>query len=312
VSETTVKWGRRGRRSIRAVSRRENMGLVYVSPFLIGFLVFSLYPFLASIFYSFTDYNMMRAPRFVGARNYVAMFTTDMDFTKSLLITLIYSFAGVPLRLAFALGIALLLNMKLRAVSVFRTIYYIPSMLGGSVAVAIVWRSLFVSDGIINTAIGWLGLGPVKWLGSPALALGTIILLNVWQFGSSMLIFLAGLKQIPQELYNVAAVDGAGRVRVFLKITMPLITPVIFFNLIMQMINALQEFSAPFLITRGLGDPLKFTYFFGMMLYDNAFRYTKMGYACALSWVQFAIILALTALIFRSSKTWVYYEDGGK
>jgi oligogalacturonide transport system permease protein len=311
VTDTHVNRGAKPGR-IHALTRRDAMGMVYISPWIIGFLVFGLYPFLASIFYSFTDFNMMRAPRFVGFRNYAAMFTTDVDFYKSLGITLIYSFAGVPLRLACALGVALLLNMKLRTVNFFRTVYYIPSMLGGSVAVAIVWRSLFASDGSINVLLGLLGLSPVKWLGSPALALGIIILLNVWQFGSSMLIFLAGLQQIPQELYNSAAVDGANRTRVFFRITLPLITPVIFFNLIMQMINALQEFSAPFLITRGLGDPMKSTYFYGMLLYDNAFRYSKMGYACALSWLQFAIILALTAFIFRSSKGWVYYEDGGK
>lgn len=290
--------------------RRENIGLVYILPWFIGFLVFGLYPFIASIVYSFTDYTLLKPPNFVGIQNYITMFTTDKDFYKSLTVTIIYSVVAVPCKLTSALIIALLMNMKLKAVNLFRTAYYIPSILGGSVAVAIVWKALFVNNGVINSILSTFGIAPVKWLGSPASAISIIVLLNIWQFGSSMVIFLAGLKQIPQELYEVARVDGAGKFRIFYKITIPLLTPVIFFNLIMQLIHSLQEFSAPFLITNG--GPMKFTYFYGMKLYEYGFKFYKMGYSCALSWFLFAIILALTALIFRSSNSWVYYEDGGK
>jgi oligogalacturonide transport system permease protein len=292
------------------LSRRENMGIVYILPWLIGFLIFGLYPFIASIIYSFTDYTMLKKPSFVGLKNYITMFTTDKDFYKSLTVTVIYSMIAVPCKLSFALFIAMLLNMKLKAVNFFRTVYYIPSILGGSVAVAIVWKSLFVNDGVINSFLTSIGISPIKWLGSPASAIFTIVLLYIWQFGSSMVIFLAGLKQVPQELYEGAQVDGANKFHIFFKITLPLLTPVIFFNLIMQLINALQEFSAPFLITQG--GPMKYTYFYGMKLYEYGFKFYKMGYACALSWFLFAIILVLTGIIFKSSNRWVYYEDGGK
>lgn len=260
--------------------------------------------------YSFTDYTLLKSPAFVGIQNYITMFTTDRDFYKSLGVTILYSLTAVPCKLTFALAIAILLNRKLAAINVFSTAYYIPSILGGSVAIALVWKALFVNDGVINSILNVFGVAPVKWLGSPVSAISVIILLQVWQFGSSMIIFLAGLKQIPQELYEGARVDGAGKVRTFFKITVPLLTPVIFFNLVMQIINSLQEFTAPFLITQG--GPMKYTYFYGMKLYEYGFKFYKMGYASALSWILFAIIFILTALIFKSSSRWVYYEDGGK
>jgi ABC-type sugar transport systems, permease components len=307
---TTLGKLKDGKKSTYRLSRRENMGMLYILPWLVGFLVFGCYPFFASIVYSFTDYTLLKKPDFVGFQNYVTMFTTDRDFYKSLGVTIVYSLVAVPCKLIFALFIALLLNMKLRAVNFFRTVYYIPSILGGSVAIAIVWKSLFANNGAVNLFLNILGISSVQWMGTPVAANSVIIMLNVWQFGSSMIIFLAGLKQIPQELYDVAKVDGSNKVHIFFNITIPLLTPVIFFNLVMQVINSLQEFSAPFLITNGA--PMKYTYFFGMKLYEYGFKYFKMGYSCALSWVLFAIILVLTALIFKNSKRWVYYEDGGK
>jgi len=292
------------------LSRRENLGLLYISPWIIGFVIFGLYPFIASIAYSFTDYSLLESPNFIGIQNYITMFTTDRDFFKSLGVTILYSFTAVPSKLIFALFVAMLLNAKLRGINIFRTVYYIPSILGGSIAVAILWKSLFVNDGVFNTALGIFGIEPVKWLGSPASAISIIVLLNVWQFGSSMVIFLAGLKQVPQELYEVAKVDGSGKIRSFFKITLPMLTPVILFNLVMQLINALQEFSAPFLITKG--GPMKSTYFIGMKLYEFGFKFFKMGYASAMSWVLFAIILIFTVVILKSANRWVYYEDGGK
>jgi oligogalacturonide transport system permease protein len=291
-------------------STHNYIGLLYISPWIIGLLVFQIYPFLASLAYSFTNFSILTPPKFVGMKNYVDIFTGDKIFYKSLNVTLIYVIIAVPLKLAFALFIAMILNLKLKYVNFFRTVYYMPSILGGSVAVSILWKFLFARQGLINQTTAKFGIQPVDWLGSPDLALYTISILTVWQFGSSMVVFLAGLKQIPAETYDAAKVDGAGKASIFLKITLPLITPMIFFNLIMQMIHAFQEFTAAFVITNG--GPLKSTYLYGILLYDNAFNFFKMGYASALSWILFAIILVFTAMVFKSSSYWTYYEDEGK
>jgi len=201
------------------------------------------------------------------------------------------------------------LNIKLKFVNVFRTVYYLPSILGGSVAVAVLWKFLFMKEGVVNKVLSVLHIPSVDWLGSPSVALFTIGLLTVWQFGSSMVLFLAGLKQIPAELYEAGTVDGASKIRMFFTITIPLLTPIIFFNLIMQMVNAFQDFTGPFVITGG--GPLNSTYLYAMKLYDEGFKFYKMGYASALSWILFLLILAFTALTFKSSQSWTHYEDGG-
>ncbi|OXM82987.1 ABC transporter permease [Paenibacillus rigui] len=285
-------------------------GLLFVSPWIIGFLWFQLYPLLLSFYYSFTDATVVKPGKFIGLDNYAKMLTNDKDFLPSLNVTLIYSIIAVPAKLAFALFIAILLNIKSRAINLYRTMYYLPSILGGSVAISILWRFLFMKEGVVNQTLGYLHIPPINWLGSPNVALGTISLLVVWQFGSSMVLFLAGLKQIPGELYEAAMVDGAGKFRMFRQITLPLLTPILLFNLVMQTINALQEFTAAFVVTNG--GPLKATYLLGLKIYDEAFQNMKMGYASALSWFLFAIILLLTLLIFRSARSWVHYEDGGK
>lgn len=285
-------------------------GLVFVSPWIIGFLVFQLYPLVLSLYYSFTDSTVVKMGKFIGFDNYVKMFTNDKDFFPSIKVTIIYSLIAVPAKLAFALLVAMILNMKSKAVNLYRTLYYLPSILGGSVAISILWRFLFMKEGVINQFLSFFHIPAVNWLGSPNVALGTISLLVVWQFGSSMVLFLAGLKQIPSELYEAAMVDGASKFRMLRLITLPLLTPIIFFNLVMQTINALQEFTAAFVVTNG--GPLKSTYLFGLKIYDEAFQNMKMGYASALSWFLFAMILLLTLLIFRSSRSWVHYEDGGK
>lgn len=284
-------------------------GLLYISPWLIGFLLLTFYPFLASFYYSFTDYPMIREPEFTGLSNYIKIFTNDPEFIQSSKVTLSYVFMAVPLKLIFALLVALVLNMKLKGINVFRTIYYIPSILGGSVAVAVLWRFLFMRDGLVNQFLSVFSLGPVDWLGNPNIALFTISLLPVWEFGSSMVLFLAGLKQIPSELYEAARVDGASRIRTFFHITLPLLTPIIQFNLIMQTINAFQQFTAAFVITDG--GPMKSTYLYGLMLYDNAFQFFKMGYASALSWILFIVIMIFTFILFRTTNRWTHYEDGG-
>ncbi|WP_319562809.1 sugar ABC transporter permease [Marispirochaeta sp.] len=295
---------------LRVRKRYNYAGLLYISPWIIGMLVFQLYPFIASLVYSFTTFSILTPPKFVGLQNFIKIFTNDRIFYQSLKVTLIYVFIAVPAKLAFALFIAMVLNIKIKYVNFYRTVYYMPSILGGSVAVSILWKFLFARRGLINQFLLDIGLPYVDWLGSPKWALYTISLLTVWQFGSSMVIFLAGLKQIPGELYDAAKVDGAGRIRTFMNITLPLITPMIFFNLIMQMVNAFQQFTAAFVITNG--GPMKATYLYGVMIYENAFNFFKMGYASALSWVLFVIMMAFTAMVFKSSPFWTHYEDGGE
>ncbi|WP_353656083.1 sugar ABC transporter permease [Enterocloster sp. OA13] len=278
-------------------------------PWLIGFLFLQMYPFLASLYYSFTQYSVLGQPKFIGLGNYIRLFTIDPDFKKSILVTMEYALISVPSKLLFALIVALILNMKLKGINGFRTVYYIPSILGGSVAVSALWRLMFMSDGILNKLLELIGLPAVNWLGQAGTAMFTICLLQVWQFGSSMVLFLAALKQIPIDLHEAASIDGAGKMKRFFYITLPIITPIIFFNLIMQTINALQNFTSAFVITNG--GPLKSTYLIGMKLYTEGFSNFKMGYASAISWVLFAIILVFTMFIFKSSDAWVYYEDGG-
>ena len=285
------------------------VGLLYIAPWLLGFLIFQLYPFIASLCYSFTDYTLLNQPQFVGLKNYLTLFTTDKQFLSTMKITGFYALLSVPLKLAFALFIAILLNAKIKGIGIYRSLYDLPSILGGSVAVSVLWRVIFMKDGMINHFIGLLGLGPVNWLTDAKLALITLSLLQVWQFGSAMVIFLAALKGIPAELYEAASIDGSGKWNQFLHITLPQISSVVFFNLIMQSIQALQNFTSAFVITGG--GPMKRTYILGMKLYDDAFRFYKVGYACAESWILFLVILALTLLVFKSSDAWVYYADEG-
>jgi oligogalacturonide transport system permease protein len=286
------------------------IGLLFITPWILGFLIFQLFPLLSSLYYSLTDYNMMKKPSFIGAYNYIQAFTRDKKFQNSLAVTFCYTAISVPLKLMVALGIALLLNMKARFIAFFRTLYYLPSILGASVAVAVLWRFLFTKQGYINSLLALVGITGPDWIGDTHYALFTISLLTVWQFGSSMVLFLAGLKNIPPELYEAARMDGANRIRTFFKITFPMLSPIIFFNLIMQLINGFQDFTPAMLITKG--GPANATYLYGMLLYENAFSYFKMGYASALSWILFVIMIAITAILFKSSGTWTHYEDGGR
>jgi len=283
------------------------IGLLFISPWLIGFLSFQLYPLIASFVYSFTDYSVLRPAKIIMFDNYIRMFIIDKDFLHSLRVTFSYALMAVPGKLGFALIVALLLNIKIKGMSFYRTLFYLPSILGGSVALSALWRLMFMKDGIVNNMLKGVGLPTPDWLGDPHISLFTISSLEVWQFGSSMVLFLAALKQIPQELYEAAKVDGASWGSNFFRITIPLITPIIFFNLIMQTLHALQAFTSAFVITGG--GPLKSTYLVGMKLYNEGFNNFKMGYASAISWVLFAIILLITLLIFKSSNAWVHYND---
>jgi oligogalacturonide transport system permease protein len=283
------------------------VGFVYILPWLAGFLLLQLIPLINSFWYSFTDFQLLGITRFIGLENFKNIFTADPQFWNSLRVTFVYVFLAVPCKIGFALFIAVILNKKLRGINFFRTIYYMPSILGGSIAISVLWRFLFMKRGVINGIIGLIGIPALDWLGDPRFALFTVSLVTVWQFGSSMVLFLAGLKQIPETLYEAARIDGAGRIRIFFRITLPMLTPIVFFNLIMQMINAFQEFTTAFVITQG--GPLKSTYLYGLFLYDQGFKFFRMGYASALSWILFGIIFIFTSLTFRSSASWVHYGD---
>ena len=281
------------------------LGYAYLGPYILGLLVFTAVPFLTSLYLSFTRYDLMSPPDWAGLANYERLFTRDRTFEKSLNVTLIYVFLTVPVKLAFALFIAAILNYKLKFINAFRTAFYVPSILGGSIAIAVLWRYLFATEGLVNMALTTVGLSPVDWFGDPTNALFTITLLRCWQFGSAMVIFLAALQLIDKSLYEAAAIDGAGKVTTFIFITLPLLTPVIFFNLVMQMVQAFQEFNGPYIITQG--GPLKSTYLLPLYIYEEAFKKFNMGYASAIAWVLFAIIMVLTLVAFWSSKKWVYY-----
>lgn len=288
--------------------RQHLTGYAFISPFIFGFLIFTLFPIAASLYLSFTDYNMFKAPAWIGLENFREMFTGDRKYWNSVKVTLIYVFAGVPLRLTFALIIAMMLNNASRAVGLYRTLYYIPSIIGGSVAVSIMWRNVFGNDGIVNLLLNFFGLESIRWFGDPMAALWMLILLSVWQFGSSMLIFLAGLKNIPQSYYEAASVDGANAVQKFFRITIPLLTPVILFNAIMQTVAAFMTFIPAFIISKGTGAPMDGTLLYSLYLFQHGFQFFNMGYASAMAWVMLIVVSILTALLFFTSKYWVHYE----
>ena len=300
-----------GRSRLKGRRFRHNKAayLVFLAPWFLGLFGLTLGPMLASLYLSFTDFELFTTPTWVGIDNYDAMFTQDRRYLGALKVTFIYVLLSVPLQLAFALAIALLLNQGRRAIGVYRAVYYLPSLLGGSVAIAIMWRQTFGPDGLVNSALGLIGLEGPSWVSDPKYALYTLVALAVWQFGAPMVIFLAGLKQIPQELYDAAAVDGAGKLRQFFGVTIPLLTPVIFFNLVLQTIGSFQSFTSAFIVSGGSGGPADSTLFYTLYLYQEAFVNFRMGYASAMAWVLLAIIAVFTALHFLSSRYWVYYES---
>jgi oligogalacturonide transport system permease protein len=283
----------------------KRLGFLFVLPFVLGVLLFKLFPFAMSFALSFTEYDVMDPPRFVGLDNYRELAFDDPLFTKSLGVTLWFAVLAVPLRVGFALFVAHVLNFKLRGINFFRSAFYLPSILGGSIAVAVLWRFVFARDGLVNGVLATLGFDPVPWLADERYSMWTIVLLFMWQFGSAMVIFLAALQTVPASLYEAAEIDGASRWQQFCRITVPLITPVIFFNLIMQMVHAFQEFNAPYMVTEG--GPLASTYVLALYIYDQSFRYFNLGYGAALSWVLFALVAGLAAFSFWSQRYWVFY-----
>jgi oligogalacturonide transport system permease protein len=282
---------------------------LYVAPWVVGFFIFRVYPFFNSLILSFYRYNLMRPQNrtFIGFENFVRMFTNDRIFAASMKATIFYVLLTVPLVLIFSLFIAFILNFKLKGVNAFRTAYYIPSILGGNVAIVTLWRFLWETDGLINTILNTLGFESVRWFTNPTLAMIVISLLRAWQFGSTMVIFLAALQNVPQSLYEAGSIDGASKFRMFFTITIPIITPVILFNFVMRTVNAFQEFNSSALITQG--NPNYATYLMNVYIYETAFQKLNMGYASALSWVLFLLIMILTMSVFRSSKYWVHYSD---
>ncbi len=287
---------------------KNSAGYAFISPWLLGFLAFTIIPVITSVYYSFTDYDILKAPVFTGIQNFQKLIQDGLFWT-SLRVTFTYAFASVPLRLAFALFIAMVLNRKAHLQRFHQTIYYLPSVLGGSIAVAVMWRQLFMSDGAINAVLRVFGIqSDISWIGKAETAIWTLVLLSVWQFGSSMLIFLAGLKQIPRTYYEAAQIDGANGAQQFFRITIPHLTPVIFFNLIMQLINGFAVFTQAFVVSNGTGDPMNTTLVYALYLYQRAFKYYQMGYGSAMAWVLVLIIGFFTALLFKSSGDWVYYE----
>ena len=293
----------------RGLSKLEQgyMGFILILPWLIGFCIFKLYPFVSSLVYSFTDYDLFKGVQnVVGFQNYIDAFTKPKN-VKALQVTFTYAFMTVPLKLIFALFIAYILNFKIKGVGLFRTAYYVPSFLGGSVAIAVLWKALFKNDGVINTILAMLGFESINFLADKNWALFIICLLRVWQFGSAMVLFLAALKGVPEDLYEAASIDGATKGRQFLSITIPLISPVIFYNLVTQLVQAFQEFNGPYIITNG--GPRNATTLISVIVYNTAFKDYKVGMSSAMAWVMFVIVMVLTVIAFVSQKKWVYYSD---
>lgn len=295
----------KGKVSISNRKVRNNLAaFLFLAPWLIGLFVFTLWPFITSFTMSLQKTNMF-VSEFVGLDNYKQLLS-DRRFIKSIKVTLKFVVLSVPLKLAFALFVAVLLKDRFKGVNFFRSALYFPSLIGGSVAVAAMWTQLFGPRGVINQVLGYFGIAGRSWIADPSTALYTLVILAVWQFGSSMVIFLSGLNNIPESLYEAAEIDGASRIRRFFHITLPMLSPIILFNLVLQTIGAFQTFTQAFIITKG--GPLNETLFMVLYIYNKAFTASEMGYASALSWVLLFIILIFTLLILRTSKYWVYYE----
>lgn len=287
--------------------RRNWEGYLYILPWLFGFFFLTAWPMIYSLYLSFTDYDLFNAPEFIGLSNYAKMLFRDTTYHKALRATFRFVALAVPLKLIFALFVAARLNKNVSGMSLYRTLIYLPSLVGSSVAVSVVWRNIFGNEGYVNIILNLFGIPSVSWLTNTAWALPTIVLLNVWQFGSSMIIFLAGLKQVPKSLYESASIDGAGRAQQFFHVTLPMLSPVLFFNLVYGVIGAFQQFNSAFLITKG--GPANSTYLYALMLYDKAFKSFDMGYASAMAWILLIIIGGCTGILFASSKLWVFYDN---
>jgi multiple sugar transport system permease protein len=309
IHRTKAKTPEEKRLLAKEAGRDNKAGYLFLLPWLIGLVLIIGGPMIASLYLSFTNYSLIQAPEWVGLANYARMFD-DPRLHKSLAVTFTYVFVGVPLQLIMALAVAMLLNEGMKGLPFYRSVFYLPSMLGSSVAIAVLWRQMFEVDGLVNQVLRKFGIpATTSWIGDPQYALWTIILLHVWTFGSPMVIFLAGLRQIPGMYYEAASVDGASRWAQFRKITLPLLSPIIFFNLVLQIINAFQAFTQAFVVSNGTGGPADSTLFYTLYLYQRGFVQFQMGYAAAMAWLLVVIIAAFTAINFYFSKHWVFYGD---
>lgn len=294
---------------LRRGLRDNAAGYLFLAPWLLGFFALTLGPTLASLYYSFTNYDLLTPPEWTGLANYRYAFFNDARLRSAVVVTFTYVLWSVPLKLAVALALAMVLDRSVRGVGFYRAVFYLPSLLGASVAVAVLWRQIFGADGLVNQLLAVVGIHGPAWVSHPDYALSTLIVLAIWQFGSPMIIFLAGLRQIPQDLYEAASMDGASAWRQFVKITLPLLAPVIFFNLVLQTIEGFKAFTQAYIVSGGTGGPIDSTLFYSLYLYEEAFANFRMGYASALAWLLLVIIAIFTAIAFGTSKYWVYYED---
>ena len=295
------------RRRISPLLLREYVAFyLFASPWLLGLLIFTLGPMIASFLLSFADYPVIVPPKWIGLENYIELFTDDKLVWQSLKITLLYSLGAIPLTLAFSFGVAILLNGQIKGVNIFRTVYYMPAVISG-VSVALLWMWMLNPEfGLVNNALRWVGIKGPQWFFSTTWVIPAFIIMNLWTIGVTMVIFLAGLKGIPDHLYEAAEIDGAGLWSKFRNVTLPMMSPIILFNVVVGIIDSFQIFTPAFIITNG--GPANASLFYGLYLYNNAFKFFKMGYAAALAWLMFMIILALTGAVFRSTGRWVYYE----
>ncbi|GLJ61022.1 MULTISPECIES: carbohydrate ABC transporter permease [Microbacterium] len=296
------------RPGLKKKSLRETLaGYAFLAPWLVGFLGLTLGPMVYSLYLSFTSYNLFTDPKWIGLENYVRMFTDDPQFVQSATITLVYVLVGTPIKLAAALGIALLLNYRDRGAAFFRSSFYAPSLIGASVSVAIVWRAMFNTDGPVDSTLSIFGIDLGGWVGNVDLVVPMMILLAVWQFGGTMVIFLAGLKQVPKELYEAAEMDGAGALRRFRAVTVPMLSPVIFFNLLLELIGAFQVFASAYIISNGTGGPAGMTNYITIYLYKRGFTDGQFGYASAIAWIVMLVVAVIAVILFRTQKSWVHY-----
>lgn len=300
----------RTRRRLSQQTRHTINGLLFASPWIVGLLVFWIYPTLASAYYSFTKYNGVMNPQWIGLKNYVELFTQDGDFGAAIYNTFYFAIVSIPLAIIFAFGLAMMLNAKVRGQVVYRTIYFLPTLVP-EVALALVWVFIFTPRiGLIEAPFRFLGVRGPCWLTCEQWARPTLVLLALWIIGQQIILYLAGLQDVPQDLYDAADVDGANFFHKFRNVTVPIMTPVVFFHLVTSVIGALNFFAIPYIMTGGTGFPANSTLFYSIYLYKNAFHYLTMGYASAMAWLLFMFTLLVTLVIFRSARLWVFYAGG--
>ncbi|MFD2646238.1 carbohydrate ABC transporter permease [Devosia albogilva] len=298
------------KRTGSALKKADNRAAyLFLLPWITGIVLITALPMLASLYLSFTNYAVIGWPTWVGLDNYIRLFTADRRFITSIWVTLKYVGFSVPLVLLFALTIAVALNRGLRGLAIYRSLFYVPSLIGASVGIGLLWKEVFGERGVVNEILGWFGIAGRGWINNPTFALPTVITLNVWTFGASMVIFLAALRQIPESYYEAASIDGANAWQRFRRITLPLLTPVIFFNTVLQLIGSFQAFTQAFVVSNGRGGPVDATLLYSLYLYQQAFQQMQMGYASAMAWILLIAIGLATALLFWSSRYWVFYGD---